>query len=71
MINEIRYQFASASVANRFLNELKHWSKADVQAKLFKASNSVSVSYEYEVGKFDYTCSDLDDLASQHEGTEI
>ena len=71
MINEIRYQFTSASVANRFLNELKHWSKADVQAKLFKASNSVAVSYEYEVGKFDYTCSDLDDLASQHEGTEI
>lgn len=71
MINEIRYKFASASVANRFLNELKHWSKAEVEARLFKASNSVSVSYKYEVGKFDYTCSDLDDLASQHEGTEI
>ena len=71
MINEIRYQFASASVANRFLNELKHWSKGVVNAKLFKASNSVSVSYEYEVGKFDYTCSDLDDLARQHEGSEI
>jgi len=71
MINEIRYQFDSAPVANRFLNELKHWSKANVTAKLFKASNSVSVSYEYEVGKFDYTCSDLDELASQYEGTEI
>jgi hypothetical protein len=71
MLNEIRYQFSSASVANRFLNELKHWSKAEVKAKLFKASNSVSVSYEYEVGKFDYTCSDLDDLACQHDGTEI
>jgi len=71
MINEICYQFSSSSIANRFLNELKHWSKADVKAKLFKASNSVSVSYEYEVGKFDYTCSELDDLASQHDGIEI
>jgi hypothetical protein len=71
MLNEMRYQFSSASIANRFLNELKHWSKADVKAKLFKVSNSVAVSYEYEVGTFDYTCSDLDDLASQHDGTEI
>jgi hypothetical protein len=71
MINEIRYQFSSAPVANRFLNELKHWSKAEVKAKLFKGSNSVSVSYEYELGKFDYTCSDLDDLASQYGGIEI
>jgi hypothetical protein len=71
MTNEIRYQFSSSSVANRFLNELKHWSKADVKAKLFKASNSVAVSYEYDLGKFDYTCSDLDDLASLHSGVEI
>ena len=71
MINEIRYQFSTSSIANRFLNELKHWSKADVNAKLFKASYSVAVSYEYEVGKFDYTCSDLDDLASLHGGIKI
>ncbi|MFQ3251224.1 hypothetical protein [Glaciecola sp.] len=71
MTNEIRFQFSSAPVANRFLNELKHWSKADVKAKLFKASHSVAVSYEYEAGKFDYTCSELDDLASQYGGKEI
>jgi hypothetical protein len=71
MINEIKYQFSSSSVANRFLNELKHWPKADVKARLFKASNSVAVSYEYEAGNFDYTCSDLDELASLHDGVEI
>jgi hypothetical protein len=71
MVNEIHFQFTSAPIANRFLNELKHWSKADVTAKLFKASHSVSVSYEYEAGQFDYTCSELDDLASQYDGKEI
>jgi len=71
MLNEMRFQFSSATIANRFLNELKHWSKADVKAKLFKASNSVAVSYEYELGKFDYTCSDLDDLATGYGGEEI
>ena len=71
MINEIRYQFETAPLANRFLNELKHWSKAEVKVKLFKSSHSVQVSYEYEAGSFDYTCSELDDLASQYGGTEI
>lgn len=71
MVNEMCFQFATAPIANRFLNELKHWSKADVKAKLFKASNSVSVSYEYDAGKFDYTCSELDDLASQYGGAEL
>jgi hypothetical protein len=71
MLNEICYQFESAPVANRFLNELKHWSKADVTVKLFKTSHSVSVTYEYEAGSFDYTCSELDDLATSYGGTEI
>ncbi|MBF7074394.1 hypothetical protein ISG33_13390 [Glaciecola sp. MH2013] len=71
MVNEIRYQFESAPLANRFLNELKHWSKADVKVKLFKSSHSVAVSYEYEAGVFDYTCSELDDLASSYGGHEI
>ena len=71
MINEIHFQFASAPEAYRFLNELTHWSKAEVTAKLFKSSSSVSVSYEVDSSGFDYTISDLDDLAQQYGGEEI
>ncbi|MDG1121484.1 MAG: hypothetical protein P8J70_01865 [Glaciecola sp.] len=71
MLNEIHYQFASAPEANRFLNELKHWSKAQVKAKLFKSSRSVSVSYEIDSSGFDYTISELDDLAQTYGGEEI
>jgi hypothetical protein len=71
MLNEICYQFESAPAANRFLNELKHWPKADVKVKLFRSSHSVAVSYEYEAGSFDYTCSELDDLAASYGGFEI
>ena len=71
MINQINYQFLTPPNANRFLNELKHWSKGQVTAKLFKSSNSVAVSYEIDSGGFDYTIAHLDDLAQQHGGEEI
>ena len=71
MQTEICYRFDSATVANRFLNELKHWSVADVKAKLFNNSESVKVTYEFDGKGFDYTCSELDDLASKYEGEEV
>lgn len=71
MINEIAYQFASAPVAYRFLNELKHWSLHDVKARLYKGDNTVKVSYEFDTRDFDYTCSDLDALAGQYGGQEV
>ncbi|MCF2948331.1 hypothetical protein L0668_09455 [Paraglaciecola aquimarina] len=70
MQTEIRYQFTSAQVANRFLNELKHWPVAEVKAKLFNGSESVKITYEFDGKGFDYTCSELDDLASQYNGEE-
>ncbi|MEO9947056.1 MAG: hypothetical protein ABJH28_10495 [Paraglaciecola sp.] len=71
MQTEISYSFPSAPVANRFLNELKHWSVADVKAKLFNNSDSVKVTYEFDGKGFDYTCSELDDLASKYDGQEV
>jgi len=71
MLNQIHYQFATSPEANRFLNELKHWSKGQVSAKLYKSSRSVSVSYEIDSSGFDYTISDLDDLAQTYNGEEI
>jgi hypothetical protein len=71
MQTEIRYRFESAQVANRFLNELKHWPVADVKAKLFNASNSVAISYHFDGKGFDYTCSELDDLAARYNGEEV
>ncbi|WP_133470158.1 hypothetical protein [Paraglaciecola marina] len=71
MQTEILYSFPSATIANRFLNELKHWSVADVKAKLFNNSESVKVSYEFDGKGFDYTCSELDDLARKYDGEEV
>lgn len=70
MINDIRYQFQTHIQANRFINELQHWDKHSVKAKLYNKSNTVKVSYESDGRGFDYTCSDLDDLASMYGGTE-
>ncbi|MDU0355910.1 hypothetical protein RS130_20270 [Paraglaciecola aquimarina] len=71
MQTEISYRFKSAQVANRFLNELKHWSVADVKAKLFNGSDSVKVTYLFDGKGFDYTCSELDTLADKYEGEEV
>jgi hypothetical protein len=71
MQTEICYRFKSAQVANRFLNELKHWSVADVKAKLFNGSDCVKITYQFDQKGFDYTCSELDDLAHKYEGGEV
>ena len=70
MVTEISYQFTSHIQANRFINELKYWDKHEVKAKLFTKSSRVKVSYEFNGRGFDYTSSDLDDLASLHGGAE-
>ena len=71
MQSEISYRFERAQLANRFLNELKHWTVADVKAKLFNASDSVKITYEFDGKGFDYTCSELDDLAAKYGGEEL
>jgi hypothetical protein len=71
MLQQISYQFNSAPEANRFLNELRHWPLHEVTAKLYKRSDSVAVKYEFDGRGFDYTCSDLDDLAQRYNGFEI
>ncbi|MFT4746321.1 MAG: hypothetical protein ACI8XG_000393 [Congregibacter sp.] len=71
MQSEISYRFERAQLANRFLNELKHWTVVDVKAKLFNASDSVKITYEFDGKGFDYTCSELDDLAAKYGGEEL
>jgi hypothetical protein len=71
MQSEISYRFERAQLANRFLNELKHWTVADVKAKLFHSSDTVKITYEFDGKGFDYTCSELDDLAHKYGGEEI
>jgi hypothetical protein len=71
MQTEISYRFERAQLANRFLNELKHWTIADVKAKLFNGSDSVKITYEFDGKGFDYTCSELDDLADKYGGEEL
>jgi hypothetical protein len=44
---------------------------ADVKAKLFNASDAVKITYEFDGKGFDYTCSELDDLAAKYGGEEI
>ena len=70
MQTTIYYQFPNHIQANRFINELSHWHKHDVSGKLFKSRDQVKVSYELSANQFDYTASDLDDLANQYEGRE-
>ncbi|MDB2356110.1 MAG: hypothetical protein ACPG5Z_16485 [Pseudoalteromonas sp.] len=71
MNSEIRYRFQSAQIANRFLNELKDWPIAKVKTRLLNGGFDVKVSYQFDGTGFDYTCSELDDLASQHQGVEV
>lgn len=64
------YRFENGRDANRFLNELKHWSKHEVSAKLFKSECLVKISYELYGSEFNYASSDLDDLALKYNGKE-
>lgn len=70
METQIVYVFASGQVANRFLNALKYWSVAQVDAKLYRGANTVKVSYRFDGKGFDTTSSDLDDLAASYDGKE-
>jgi hypothetical protein len=70
MQSQVVYVFKSAQVANRFLNALKHWSVADVTAKLYAGSDKVQVSYTYADSGFDRTAAELDDLVAQYSGEE-
>ena len=71
MESQIIYAFESAQVANRFINTLKNWPKAEVNARLYRGSMKVLVSYSYDDKGFDSTAADLDDLAAQYDGTEV
>lgn len=75
MTNELQYRFNDGQVANRFLNELSHWSSSSgnvqVKAKLAKATFTVQVHYHFDGLGFDYTCSELDELAAKYGGEEV
>ena len=71
MENQLVYRFPSSQVANRFLNSLKHWSVAPVEARLWHGSDTVKVSYQYNNQGFDRTSAELDDLAASYEGSEV
>jgi hypothetical protein len=71
MKTQVVYGFASGQIANRFLNALKYWSVADVEAKLYRGADLVQVSYRFEGKGFDATCSELDDLAGTYGGHEV
>lgn len=71
METHIIYVFANGQLANRFLNALKVWDIAQVQAKLYRGAEMVKVSYCYSDSGFDSTSSELDDLAVRYDGHEI
>ena len=75
MPSELLYRFANGQIANRFLNELSHWSSSsgnvDIKAKLARGPNIVKVSYDFDGRGFDYTSSELDDLAAKYQGEEV
>ena len=68
---QVIYGFETDQIANRFLNELKHWSVADVDARFYRGNQMVKVSYQIEGGGFDATLSELDDLAASYGGSEV
>lgn len=68
---QVAYGFANAQEAYRFLNELKHWSVKDVNARFFRDNTSVQVSYQLDGFGFDSTAAELDDLAASYGGREL
>ncbi len=71
MQNKIIYQFPSAQVANRFLNEINAPQLPHIKARLHRGSDKVEVVYFYADSGFDSTSSELDDLASKYDGAEF
>lgn len=68
---QLVYQFPTAQIANRFLNDVNASRQHDMKAKLYRGSNKVEVSYQYTDGGFDSTSSELDDLAYKYGGSEV
>jgi hypothetical protein len=72
--NELHFRFVNGQVANRFLNELSHWAPtsghAQVKARLARG-DTVKVAYYFDGRGFDYTCSELDELAASYGGREV
>lgn len=71
MQTQIVYQFSTAQVANRFLNEINSSQLPHIKAKLFKGSDKVQITYQFHGTGFDTTGAELDDLAFKYEGSEI
>lgn len=72
LIKKQAYQFETAQVATRFLNALKAGVIDGVRASLHIGSDSVLASYQIDpTAHFDETCSQLDQLAEQHNGYEV
>lgn len=68
---QIIYQFPSAQVANRFLNDANSAHFDDLKAKLHRGSDKVLITYSYANKGFDTTGSELDDLAARYDGKEV
>lgn len=68
---QIAYGFELEQDAYRFLNALRHWSVAEVDARYHHAPNCVKVTYHYQDTGFDVTSSALDDLAAEYGGREV
>jgi len=71
MQTQIVYQFPTAQVANRFLNEINSSRLPHIKAKLFKGSDKVQISYQFHGTEFDTTGAELDDLAEKYQGSEL
>lgn len=70
MQNKIIYQFPSAQIANRFLNEVNAPRSPNIKAKLHRKSDMVEVVYFYADSGFDNTSSELDNIAAKYDGVE-
>ena len=71
MLNQIEYAFADEPTAYRFLNTVSGWRRPKLTVKYGRSAYHVKVAYEMQVGAFDSTLSELDDLASSHNGHEV
>ena len=71
MISQIEYEFQTEPSAYRFLNTVSHWDIQGLGVKFGRSSYHVRISYRVQRQGFDNTLSELDDLASNENGTEV
>ena len=71
MDTRVEYQFDDEPTAYRFLNTVSGWGKSNLTVKYGRSSFHVTVRFQVAVNTFDTTLSDLDDLASKHNGKEV